>query len=110
MPPAQAMTNCANVTNSGATIYHTNQNNSPQQQQQHPVHNSINKKQHKGHQQFNKMESTNTGTTHSTGESVSESSTQTINVGDEVNSQNNILDSSYQEGGMYEFNFPINTF
>ncbi|KAM7356392.1 R3H domain containing protein encore isoform 2-T9 [Cochliomyia hominivorax] len=103
MPPTQAMTNCVSVPNTGATIYHTNQNNSPQQQ--HTVHNS-NKKQHKGHQiqqqsphQFNnKLESTATGTTYTSGESVSESSTQTINIGEEVNQSNSMLDISCQEG------------
>ncbi|XP_065362349.1 protein encore isoform X3 [Calliphora vicina] len=101
MPPAQALASGGNVVNSGGGIYHTNQNNSPPQQ--HSMHNPI-KKQHKGHtmqpqpqQQYNKMESTTTGATNSGGESVSESSTQTINVGEEVIPSNNILDVSYQE-------------
>ncbi|XP_046809206.1 protein encore isoform X1 [Lucilia cuprina] len=99
MPPAQAMASGSNVANSGGSIYHTNQNNSPSQQ--HPMHNPL-KKQHKGHQiqqqqQFNKLESATTGATNSGGETVSESSTQTINVGEEVIPSNNILDVSYQE-------------
>lgn len=121
MPPAQAMASSAMV-NSGANAYHTSQNNSPQQQQL-SVHNPI-KKQHKAHQiqqpqpqQLSKLESTTTGTTNTGCDSVSESSTQTINVGEEIISSNNIVDVSHQEGGMYirivhwkshKSNFPIN--
>lgn len=101
------MATSANAVNSGANVYHTNQNNSPQQQQL-SVHNPI-KKQHKAHQmqqqqpqqQFSKSESTTTGATNTGCDSVSESSTQTINVGEEIIASNNIVDVSYQDGGTY---------
>ena len=103
MPPAQAMTSVSNVPSSG--IYHTSQNNA--------IHNNI-KKQQKGHQsiqqqqqsqpqqpqQYNKLESATTVA--GTGESVSESSTQTVNTNEEVSASTNIgCDISYQDGGKH---------
>lgn len=99
MPPQQAMSTGNNVSSNVANLYPSKHSNSSQQQPS--MHNPI-KKQHKPHpmQQFIKLDSASTTPPNTVCESVVESSTQTINVVDEMMSSN-MLDASYQDEGMF---------